>query len=275
LPPSSAPADDAKIDFLNIPKSYTVFSADKKECKILRNITIEIPKSLRSERILCNETFCYQYSATDELSLWVSYELRKFDAPKAAVKKTTKTSRKSKPAAVHSDLQYDDVCVDSVAPKHYKNSGYEMSALMPNQDGKYSHRALRASYMMSNMTPQKSSLMAGAWKNIEEFIRKNSAYYSRTWVVSGPVIVHGLPRTMYGIVIPQKFFKVVLSEASDKSLIAYGFLLSQDAHGSAESFLVPVDRIQIETGYNFFSVLPQKIRDNIVSRLPVMALTSK
>ena len=94
----------------------------------------------------------------------------------------------------------------------YTRSGYDKGHMAPAADMKWSPQAMEESFYFSNMCPQHPQLNRRGWKNLEEKIRDWAIADSAIIIICGPIVAKQ-PKTIgkNKVVVPQQFFKVVLS----------------------------------------------------------------
>lgn len=147
-----------------------------------------------------------------------------------------------------------------VEPSDYTNSGYDRGHMAPNYAiaTRYGEAAQRETFLMSNITPQRHALNAGAWKELE--MRTATSYPARfgeIWVLAGPVF-GTRPRTLKGgAAVPEAFFMIMIDE-SDGRTRAQAFLFPQETPAGADpaNYLVSIDELERRTGLDFFPDLP-------------------
>ena len=109
---------------------------------------------------------------------------------------------------------------------------------------------------LSNITPQKSSLNQGPWKNLEEAERVLARQGKMVYVMSGPTYGDSdvpLPSADEPTELPEAYWKIV-SIDSGKGLKTASFLMPQEAGRKDDfcSFITPLDSISEATGLTFF-----------------------
>ncbi len=153
----------------------------------------------------------------------------------------------------------------------YWYSGYDRGHLVPSADMRWNQGALAATYLYSNISPQKPELNRESWAELEDWVRRYVNYSKRRlFVVTGPVLRDGLP-TMdkpnreNEVSIPELFYKVIADLDSD-SPKAIAFLQSNGKNEYPTiSYAVPVDSVEKLTGIDFFANLDDKLEDAIES----------
>ena len=150
----------------------------------------------------------------------------------------------------------------------YSGSGFDRGHLAPAADMGWSKQAMEESFYFSNMSPQAPSFNRGIWKRLEEQVRSWAIVYDSVYVVTGPVLQEGLPTIGANKVsVPKYYYKVILDNTG-KDKKAIGFLMANEASkGELTAFAVPVDRIEKETGIDFFNKLPDNFESKVEKEL--------
>ncbi|NRA60833.1 MAG: DNA/RNA non-specific endonuclease [Psychrobium sp.] len=81
---------------------------------------------------------------------------------------------------------------------------------------------------LSNITPQDKDLNQGAWKNLEDAVRKAVTYRKTLFVITGPIYdkeMPSLPKADESHKVPSAYFKIVY----DRSGKAAAFVMQQSA----------------------------------------------
>ena len=143
----------------------------------------------------------------------------------------------------------------------YTRTGYDRGHLAPAGDMKWSMKAMRESFYLSNICPQDPDLNRGIWKELEEQIRLWASENGSLLVVTGPIITDDLRRLGKNRVgIPKRFFKVVCTQTAGRPE-GVGFLFDNRDYGdtSLRSMMIPIDSVESVTGIDFFPSLPDSI----------------
>lgn len=173
-----------------------------------------------SSVLLDHKFFQVHYSPKFKLAACVRYTLRKEDLAARAGK------RKEKFAA---DPLLKPLNLPQVTPEDYAKSGYDRGHLAPAADFPMSQDSVDATFVMSNMVPQKPGLNRQAWKELEEKVRRWACGEERVIVFTGPVLEEKLPTLASGVPIPHRFFKLIVDDTPPRRLRA--FIYHQEDHG--------------------------------------------
>ena len=214
---------------------------------------LETPISLvpRQEQIIRHSGYTVSYNKDLKIPNWVSYEL---------TREETKGKEKRGNRFIADPLVTGPIATNA----DYTRSGYDKGHMAPAADMKWSPEAMKESFYFSNMCPQHPQLNRRGWKNLEEKIRNWAIADSAIIIICGPII-EKQPKTIgkNKVVVPQRFFKVVLSPFA-KPIRAIGFLFNNEqAVEPLSLYVVTVDSIESLTNMDFFAPLPDEIENKI------------
>lgn len=210
----------------------------------------EIPKlqTKRPEQVICHEGYTVSYNSDYKIANWVAYEL----TPEEAKSKKTERSNKFVP---------DPLVKGATATNEdYTRTGYDRGHLAPAGDMKWSAKAMRESFYLSNICPQKPGLNRGIWKELEELSRMWANDYGILLIATGPVITDDMKRMGTNrIGVPGAFYKVICYVSGDKYK-AIGFIMENRDYKSTtlRSMAIPVDSVEKVTGIDFFPSVPDE-----------------
>ena len=214
---------------------------------------LETPISLapRQEQIIRHSGYTVSYNKDLKIPNWVSYEL---------TREETRGKEKRGNRFITDPLVTGPIATNA----DYTRSGYDKGHMAPAADMKWSPEAMKESFYFSNMCPQHPQLNRRGWKNLEDKIRNWAIADSAIIIICGPII-EKQPKTIgkNKVVVPQRFFKVVLSPFA-KPIRAIGFLFNNEqAVEPLSSYVVTVDSIESLTNMDFFAPLPDEIENRI------------
>ena len=214
---------------------------------------LETPISLapRQEQIIRHSGYTVSYNKDLKIPNWVSYEL---------TREETRGKEKRGNRFIADPLATGPIATNA----DYTRSGYDKGHMAPAADMKWSPEAMKESFYFSNMCPQHPQLNRRGWKNLEDKIRNWAIADSAIIIICGPII-EKQPKTIgkNKVVVPQRFFKVVLSPFA-KPIRAIGFLFNNEqAVEPLSSYVVTVDSIESLTNMDFFAPLPDEIENRI------------
>ena len=164
-------------------------------------------------------------------------------------------------------IEDDDVPEPRATYKDIRESecGYQRGHMCPAGDNKWSYKAQRESFLMTNICPQDGDLNQRDWKYLEEECRDWARKYGRIYIVAGPVFQSKDYKTVGDnkVAVPDAFFKVVLAfdSGSPKTI---GFLYdNQSGHHEMDYYVRTVDEVESATGIDFFSQLEDSVERTI------------
>lgn len=206
---------------------------------------------------LVNPGFAIGYSEWRGNPLWAAYRLVPVKVPE----------RLPRPR----EFSRDERTWRGVTSADYRDSGYQRGHLAPNYAIAQVHgrAAQQATFLMSNITPQKPALNQKAWQRLEEAVIDHFApRFGRVWVLAGPIFDDHVESLPGGVEIPDAFYKVLLVESGEGPRVL-AFRIPQDVRGKEpmHRFLVSVDRIEAETGLDFFPALEDGVEAALEARV--------
>ena len=209
----------------------------------------ELPqlKRKRTEQIIQHEGYTVSYNADYRIANWVAYVL------------TDKEARSDKAERQNKFVVDPLVKGASATNEDYTRTGYDRGHLAPAGDMKWSEKAMRESFYLSNITPQKPGLNRGIWKELEEQIRLWARENGAVLIATGPVIpdeeLNRLGKNRVGV--PRQFYKVLCMVVNNQ-LEGVGFLFENRDYGTTplRQMMVPIDSVEQVTGIDFFPARP-------------------
>jgi endonuclease G len=205
-------------------------------------------------RILRNHGFIIGYSDLRGNPLWVEYAL---------TLPTANTPSLKRPSHFETDWR----SINRISHDSYHQSGYDRGHMAPNYaiSQLYGEQGQADSFLMTNITPQKSRLNQKVWQRLEEVeIKYFTKIFTKVWVITGPVFTGATDRlkSSWTVEIPDAFYKIYITEVMpDKKPEALGFLIPQTVMGKEPlaQFVTSIDIIEAQTGLDFFTELDDRI----------------
>ncbi|WP_370634117.1 DNA/RNA non-specific endonuclease [Bacteroides sp. K03] len=232
-------------------------TGQKQKIPTAEELEIPVMTAPRKGQIIRHTGYTVSYNENLRLPNWVAYEL---------------THQETQGNAQRTDRFIADPQVKGVIATNadYTRSGYDKGHMAPAADMKWSVTAMKESFYFSNMCPQHPELNRRKWKDLEEKIRDWAIADSAIIIICGPIVEDSAQKIGKNrVVVPQKFFKVILSPFVDNPR-AIGFLF--DNERSVEplgTYVVSVDSIETLTGMDFFAPLPDELEDSIEAKADI------
>ena len=137
--------------------------------------------------------------------------------------------------------------------------GYDRGHQAPLASFKGSRFASQVNYY-SNITPQRSDMNQGPWKDLEEKVRGLVRKHHRVWVMTGPLYeaqVPGLPNCDEPHTVPSGYWKIVVAD-DDGTLKYAAFIMGQDTPRDTNfaDHVVTIRQIENRSGLDFLWELP-------------------
>jgi endonuclease G len=179
------------------------------------------------------------------------------------------------------DYRADDAlppAVHRVQAGDFAGSGYDRGHLCPSADRTATVAMNSATFLMTNMVPQLHALNAGPWEALEfqerQFVVSGT---KEAYIVAGPVFGPNAARIGPGIEVPAADFKiiVVVDQGADirhldASAPAYAVIMPHTAEVAGKlwsDYLVSIDDVEKQTGYDFLNALPVDVQATIEARI--------
>lgn len=207
-----------------------------------------LPKSTTGN-VVSHTFYSLSYNEPYEQAEWVAYELQKNQLSQ---------NEFERPYFVQDRL----VKSKSADWRNYKNSGYDRGHLCPAGDRRFAYDAYFETFLTSNISPQNHDFNAGIWNKLEQKVRYWAKKYDGVYVVTGGVLKKGL-KTIGDekVAVPEYFYKIVVDANSGKHK-AIGFLIpNKPTSDSFYNYVVSIDKIEKETGIDFFYKLPDTLEN--------------
>jgi endonuclease G len=165
--------------------------------------------------------------------------------------------------------------------KDYAHSGFARGHSAPAEDFSRSQNAMSSTFLLSNMSPQHTSLNSGMWSQLEKNARDVARKFDTCWVYTGTIFKQSAARHQTlgtlrsgrqkkigkdSVWVPTHFYKVILAHDKDGSILMWAFLMEHrnvKLPGKVVDYAVSVDSIQHLTGLDFFKDLPDDIEHKL------------
>jgi endonuclease G len=215
-----------------------------------------VPKRVSYPNVLItltNTGYAVGYDEMRKNPAWVAYRLFKVDkAPKYPRPKKFIADRRTRSKVRHED---------------YSGTGFDRGHMAPNYAiaTRYGPKAQTETFYMSNIVPQKFRLNRQTWRLLEDLEANRYANkYGEIWIITGPIYSPADQLLPKGIEIPRSFYRIILDELDGQPRVI-AWEIPQDVEGNEplDRFLVSVDRIESDTGLDFFSELEDEVENRM------------
>jgi len=152
------------------------------------------------------------------------------------------------------------------APQDYAGSGFDRGHLVPAGDLKWSAKAMRQSFMLTNVAPMHKALNEGGWVKLEEKVREWTVRDSALLVFTGPVLSQGDTTLASGrVTVPSAYYKVIMAPCVRPTQVIAFIYPNGRSGGRLRQYAVSVDEVERRTGLDFFPYLPAEEQQRIES----------
>ncbi len=200
------------------------------------------PNSLEETTTLENNYYSTGWDKSISSTVWTSHRLKENE---------TTFPR-------HNESYLRDTRIQACpATSDYTRSGYDRGHMVPASDLSFSKEALKSTFLMTNITPQKPEFNRCCWLRLEKAIRGWVQPEQELQIVTGALFfAKGKPRRINGKVsVPDAFYKAIYCpERKD----AIGFIMPNRASPlPLKSYLADIATIERLSGVTLF---PEKER---------------
>ena len=146
-------------------------------------------------------------------------------------------------------------------PDDYKYAGYDRGHMAPAADMKWSERAMRESFYMTNICPQNRNLNRGDWQDLEEAERSLARRFGAVAITAGPIYSQPQPPRIgaHKVAVPDAFFKVLLVGYPQQPQ-AFAYVMRNEAGSRPLSYYQhTVNEVEELTGMDFFPGLDEDV----------------
>ncbi len=167
------------------------------------------------------------------------------------------------------------------------NGIYSRGHMSPSADWAVSPGDNAPTFFLSNMLPQNQIANAGAWGDLENYLRTLAVGSTEIYIVAGGIFTKnrsgagvdglGFMTGLGKIAVPDSIWKVAIvvpdgrsvngiTSASDVQVIAINMPNDASGSGTYVRYLTTVDKIQRSTSYDFLNALPEGVQCRIEVR---------
>jgi endonuclease G, mitochondrial len=165
---------------------------------------------------------------------------------------------------------------DLISPSSYKGSGYDRGHMIPSDDRTKNTRDNSETFQMTNILPQAPDNNRGAWVELEKYARELVRKGNELYIVAGGVGQKG--KIARGkVTVPARTWKVILvlersgegvnGVNSNTRTIAVDMPNENGISQDWKQFRTSIDKLESDTGYDFFPAVPSDIQTTIESRI--------
>lgn len=219
---------------------------------------LETPRIMdeRESQVIVHKGYTVSYNNQIRLPNWVAYELTDVE-----VDGECKRNSHFYPDPDAKGRQADN--------EDYRNSGWDKGHMAPAGDMKWDRQAMMESCYFTNICPQNHNLNGGDWKSLEEKCRDYARRYGNVYVAAGAIVGERKNGTIghNRVVVPDAFFKVLLV-CIDGKYEGIGFYFENVAgHKPLTVYAKTIDEIETLTNIDFFFSLPDKLEEDVESKI--------
>ncbi len=247
--------------------SYTQTSSTQSALSASRHVQLGIPvdDTPDDDYLMDKGVYYVSYNPVKHVPNWVSWNLEAADLGRSG-----RTDRFRSDASLPSDIY-------RVSPRDYTGSGYDRGHLCPSGDRTRTSADNAATFLMTNMQPQRAGFNRGPWQQLEDYERMLARNREKNvFVIAGGVFRKNISIAK-GIAVPSQIYKIVvvlehsenLKDVTPNTRVLAVMIPNEDKVENVpwSRYLVSVDDIEEATGYDFLCALPSETQEPLEARV--------
>lgn len=161
--------------------------------------------------------------------------------------------------------------------KDYNKSGYDRGHMVRSEERTKTKTDNKATFILTNILPQRPDLNRGVWLRLERYCQKLCCKLGKELYIIAGGVFHSDKYIKNKIAIPDSCFKIIvildkgqkLDDVNASSEIIAVMIPNKKGvrKHKWERYATSVNAIEISTGYNFLSSLPDNIEELIEDRI--------
>lgn len=224
---------------------------------IKTNGALELPYYNSDTFIIDNLEGRYRmlYDTATRSAKWVAYLLTTKDVETPSVGRSN---------SFKSDSEVIRRGWPTASDKNYTHSGYDRGHLLPSADRDDSREENQATFLLSNVAPQKPNLNRKVWKTLEDQVRRWAAEYDSIYVVVGTIYASASQEINGGIDIPSDFYKALLVKQNEQWYSQAYLMPNIDSPDKDyNTYALSVDNLESKIGLDLFYNLDDAIEKRV------------
>jgi endonuclease G len=236
-----------------------------------RHVLLGIPLDAdpSDDYLIDREYWVASYNSGRLVPNWVSWELVASDLG---------SLKRPKPEPFAEDTALPSTMIH-VGRNDYAGSGYDRGHMCPSADRNTTRDVNTITYLMTNMQPQLPDLNRYPWKALEDVERRLAGEGKQLQIIAGGVFPASPERIgTRKISVPSANFKIIVvmgagEKAADVTLSTTVCSVIMPNRPEVKDkkwyeYLVSVDEIEKQTGYDFLRDVPDDVENVIEARVP-------
>jgi len=220
--------------------------------------------------LLMKPQFSLSYNNSKGIPNWVSWHVGASDI--------TKQVKRCKASEDRDDFEPDSSLPAGftlVNPDDYRGSGFDRGHMTPSGDRTANQEDNCATFVMTNMVPQRPELNRKVWANLEEYSRSLVEQGKELYIVAGPAGEQELLNNK--VVVPASTWKVIVvldrpgqglgGITAATRVIAVNMPNTKRLGRDWRQYLVTVADIESLTGLDLLSAVPKPVQDQLAREI--------
>lgn len=202
------------------------------------DLPLGTPTVKANVKTICKTAYVTAYDYEAKIPNWVAYNVSPDHAIGCAIRTNTFYVEQGVPVAVRSRTS------------DYRNSGYDTGHMADAASMSYDPKVSIESFTLSNAAPQDPSMNRGIWSNLELRVRVWAFNGRSLTVYTGGIYNENSKKIGSGVVVPDKFFKIIVDNKTNESL---AFIIDNDNNyvRSLNTSLTSIADVEKQSGLVF------------------------
>ncbi len=219
-----------------------------------------------NDYIMVKSQYVLSYNKTLNVCNWVAWELNASWFGDVARWSGNFISDTTLPAGMY-----------RVKHSDYTNSGYDRGHMVMSEERTATVEENKSTFLITNVLPQRPDLNQGVWLRLETYCNDLCRKEDKELYIYAGGVFHTDSVIGNGVAVPDSTWKIVVVLEKGQTLNdvnvntpVYSVMMpnQQGVRNDAwEKYITSVDQIELSTGYNFLSNVPESIQNVIESRI--------
>ncbi|UGQ17205.1 DNA/RNA non-specific endonuclease [Borrelia sp. RT1S] len=217
-----------------------------------------LPKGPLTTQVLDKKYYSLGYAESARQAEWVAYYLKR-----EMVELALTLLKEKKIKRINKFFEDKDIKGSSPKLNDYLKSGYDRGHIVSSADMSFSEDAMKDTYLLSNISPQRREFNSGIWLKLEKLVREWTILKGKVYIISAGILTENMGFIGKSkVLVPKNFYKIVLSLSNDGSYDIVSFIIPNEKARdlNLRNYVVSVHSIEDKTSIDFFAELDSSVK---------------
>ncbi|UGQ16092.1 DNA/RNA non-specific endonuclease [Borrelia sp. RT5S] len=217
-----------------------------------------LPKGPLTTQVLDKKYYSLGYAESARQAEWVAYYLKR-----EMVELALTLLKEKKIKRINKFFEDKDIKGSSPKLNDYLKSGYDRGHIVSSADMSFSEDAMKDTYLLSNISPQRREFNSGIWLKLEKLVREWTILKGKVYIISAGILTENMGFIGKSkVLVPKNFYKIVLSLNNDGSYDIVSFIIPNEKARdlNLRNYVVSVHSIEDKTSIDFFAELDSSVK---------------